>query len=104
MIQDIVGTTVFAAVGAIAFEPSQRQRTNEELDAFAREKLVPMLHPVGTCRMGVDAAAVVDPELRVRGVSGLRVVDSSIMPTITRGNTNAATVMIAEKAARMIQT
>lgn len=104
LIQDIVGTTVFAAVGAIAFEPSQRQRTNEELDAFAREKLVPMLHPVGTCRMGVDAAAVVDPELRVRGVSGLRVVDSSIMPTITRGNTNAATVMIAEKAARMIQT
>jgi choline dehydrogenase-like flavoprotein len=62
-----------------------------------------MYHPVGTCRMGRDKASLVDPQLRVRGVDGLRVADASVMPTIIRGHTHAPSVLIGEKAADLIR-
>ncbi|MGH2904423.1 MAG: GMC family oxidoreductase [Solirubrobacteraceae bacterium] len=77
--------------------------SEEDLRAHIRQQTFTLYHPVGTCRMGDDAEAVVDTELRVRGVQGLRVVDASVMPTVPRGNTNAPTVAIAERAADLIR-
>ncbi len=77
-------------------------RSDDDIRAILRERVDTVYHPVGTCKMGVDAMAVVDPRLRVYGVSGLRVVDASIMPTLLGGNTNAPAIMIGEKAADMI--
>ncbi len=91
-----------AAVGREIYPGPNVSDDDEEIAADARRRVELLYHPVGTCRMGAGEDAVVDPELRVRGLDGLRVVDASVMPTITRGNTNAPTIMIAEKAADMI--
>ena len=83
--------------------PGPQATTDGQIDSFLREKLESSYHPCGTCKMGVDEMAVVDPQCRVRGIDGLRVVDSSIMPLIPTCNLNAPTIMIAEKAAAAIK-
>lgn len=82
--------------------PATRPQTDDQWIEYLRSSAFRGDHPAGTCRMGEDAAAVVDSRLRVKGIAGLRVVDASIMPALTSGNTNAVVIMIAEKAAAMI--
>ena len=82
--------------------PGPDTRSDEDWLRFIRKTGTTIYHPAGTCKMGVDEKAVVDPQLRVIGIDGLRVADASIMPTVVSGNTNAATIMIAEKAADLI--
>lgn len=82
--------------------PGPAAQTDDALIADIRTRAETIYHPVGSCRMGKDASSVVDPEARVRGVEGLRVVDASIMPSIIAGNTNAPTMMIAENVSRMM--
>ena len=90
---DVRGTEIFPGIDG---------DDEAALEAFVRRKAETIYHPVGTCRMGADEAAVVDAELRVRGIDGLRVADASIMPTLPGGNTNAPTIMIAEHAADLM--
>jgi choline dehydrogenase len=87
------------------FSPGKAVQTDDEIDAWIRKNAETIYHPVGTCRMGVagDAMAVVDEELKVVGLQGLRVVDASVMPTLIGGNTNAPTMMIAEKISDVIR-
>ena len=84
------------------YRPGRQARTDNDFLMFAREHGATIFHPSGTCKMGIDDTAVVDPRLRVHGLSGLRVVDCSVMPMLVSGNTHAPVVMIAEKAADMI--
>ncbi|HYE45692.1 MAG TPA: choline dehydrogenase [Caulobacter sp.] len=87
------------------FAPGKEVQSDAEIDAWIRRTAETIYHPVGTCRMGAagDAMAVVDGELKVQGIGGLRVIDASVMPTLVGGNTNAPTMMIAEKASDMIR-
>ncbi len=82
--------------------PGAQIESDEQIMDFVRRNSQTLYHPVGTCRMGSGAMAVVDARLRVHGVQALRVVDASVMPTIVSGNTNAPTIMIAEKASDLI--
>jgi choline dehydrogenase len=98
----IVAQKPFADVIVREHAPGFDVTSDEALMEFAKAKGTTIFHPCGTAKMGTDAMAVVDPRLRVHGLSGIRVVDASIMPTMTSGNTNAPTIMIAEKASDMI--
>jgi choline dehydrogenase len=100
----IVAAPALARYAPEEYKPGVAFQTEEELAAAAGQVGTTIFHPVGTCKMGRpdDPLAVVDSQLRVIGVRGLRVVDASVMPNITSGNTNAPTLMIAEKAAAMI--
>jgi len=88
---------------ASEFVPGAGVATDEQLLDYARNNGGTVFHPTSTCKMGIDPMSVVDPELRVHGIEGLRVVDASVMPTVVSGNTNAATIMIAEKASDLIR-
>ncbi|MGE5268127.1 MAG: GMC oxidoreductase, partial [Thiohalocapsa sp.] len=83
--------------------PGPAVASEQQFAEFARSAGTNVFHPVGTCKMGTDAMAVVDPRLRVHGIAGLRVIDASVMPCVTTGNTNAPTIMIGEKGAQMIR-
>ncbi|WP_417728137.1 GMC family oxidoreductase [Roseovarius sp.] len=98
----IVAQPAFARFHPEEYRPGPDYRTRDDLVKAAGDIGTTIFHPVGTCRMGADDAAVVDPRLRLKRLGRLRIADASIMPTITSGNTNSPTVMIAEKAAQMI--
>ncbi|MDX1444371.1 MAG: GMC oxidoreductase, partial [Gammaproteobacteria bacterium] len=101
--REIFSASTFASWRGKEIFPGSDAISDAEIDAFIRRKAETVYHPVGSCRMGNDDMAVVDDELRVHGIVGLRVVDASVMPTLVSGNTNAPVIMIAEKAADMIR-
>ena len=98
----IAATAPMADFVEYELSPGKDVQSDEDMLSHCRNNGLSLLHAVGTCRMGVDDAAVVDPRLRVHGIDGLRVADASIMPRIVTGNTNAASIMIGEKAAAII--
>jgi choline dehydrogenase len=101
--RSIANTRAFDPYRGEEIHPGANAISDADIAEFLRHEVETLYHPVGTCKMGNDPLAVVDPRLRVRGIAGLRVVDASIMPVVPAGNTNAPTIMIAEKAADMIR-
>ena len=100
--REIFRTPVMKARDVLEELPGDQVETDSDWTDYLRQVAFRPYHPVGTCRMGTDDVAVVDPQLRVRGITGLRVVDASVFPTITSGNTNAPVIMVAERAADLI--
>ncbi|MCY1173710.1 Oxygen-dependent choline dehydrogenase [compost metagenome] len=103
LVRDLYRTAPLNDLIECEVAPGADCETDEEIVSALRRGLFTVRHPVGSCRMGNDAMAVVDPELRVRGLAGLRIADASVMPTIPGGNTNAPAIMIGEKAADLIR-
>ena len=101
--RNILAQPAMVALGGKELTTSARAQTDAEIEQFIRDHADTIYHPAGTCRMGNSPLDVVDAQLRVHGLEGLRVVDASIMPTLVSGNTNAPVMMIAEKAADMIK-
>lgn len=103
IIRRVFDTEPLKSIHAQPVNPGPGLLSDAQWESFLRERSFPMYHPVGTCRMGSDAASVVDPQLRVRGIDGLRVADASVMPSVPSANTNGPTIMLAEKAADIIR-
>ena len=103
MMRDIMRQDAFRSTVKREHLPGDATATDAEIASYIRRHGRTAYHPVGTCRMGSDAAAVVDPMLRVRGIDGLRVCDSSVMPSLVSSNTNAPTMMIGERASDLIR-
>jgi len=103
MLRKVFNTAPLSDMVKLETMPGAEIDSDEGLDAYIRKAAEVCHHPVGTCSMGANGQSVVDPELRVHGIEGLRVVDASIMPTVPSGNTNAPTIMIAEKASDLIR-
>jgi choline dehydrogenase-like flavoprotein len=101
--RSILSQPALAQYGARELQRSASAQSDAAIEEFIRGQADTIYHPVGTCRMGTSASDVVDAQLRVHGIENLRVVDASIMPRVVSGNTNAPTIMIAEKAADMIK-
>ena len=99
----IAGRQPLAAAIVAEHGPGPDVRTDDQIVDFLRATALSIQHMCGTCKMGTDERAVVDPQLRVHGLDGLRVADASIMPTLVSGNTNAPTIMIGERAADFIR-
>jgi len=102
LIRQILANPHLLAFIASEFQPGPEVESDEQLLDYARRRGGTVYHPTSTCKMGSDPLAVVDAELKVHGIGGLRVADASIMPTVVSGNTNAATIMIGEKLADMV--
>ena len=102
VVREIFAQSAFEPYRGEEIAPGPAVQSDAEIDAYVAAAGSTIFHPVGTCRMGVDEAAVVDETLKVRGVEGLRVADASVMPKLVSSNTHAPTVMIAEKAADLI--
>jgi choline dehydrogenase len=100
--QQILRSPAIAEHVGAHMRPDHEPADDGEIEGFIRQYAETLYHPVGTCRMGSDDTSVVDGDLRVRGVSGLRVADASVMPRIIRGHTNAPCIMIGEKAADLV--
>jgi len=101
-VRDIFRTSVMKEKDVTEVLPGEKVQSDEEWAGYLRSSSFRPYHPVGTCRMGSDEASVVDPQLRLRGIEGLRVVDASVFPTIPSGNTNSPTIMVAERASDLI--
>lgn len=101
-VRKILAQEAFKPHHELELEPGEQLQTDEQLAAWVRRAGESAYHPIGTCKMGVDAMAVVDPRLRVHGLQGLRVIDASVMPTLVGGNTNQPATMIGEKGAAML--
>jgi choline dehydrogenase len=100
--RSLANSQAYEGLRGAPIDPAAGVQAVADIRAFIRRAADTIFHPVGTCRMGADARAVVDPELRVRGVQGVRVADGSVMPVSVNSQTHAACVMIGERAAELM--